>query len=138
MAEPISMTILIIDDDADLRVALGKLLIAKGYTVVEAANGERGVEVVASQAIDIVITDVNMPGMDGFEVLRRVRTIAPETEVIIITGFIEAEHASRASREGAIGFFNKPFNVENLNAAIQRTARYQMLKKKKNGGAGSD
>ncbi len=72
-----------------------------------------------------------MPGMDGLEVLRRVRSIAPETEVIVITGVKESENAFRALREGAFDFFNKPFKVEDLNAAIQRTVRYQVLRKEK-------
>ncbi len=131
MNEQVSMTVLVIDDDAHIRTAIGKFLIARGHTVIEAANGERGVEVVESQAVDIVITDVKMPKMDGFEVLRRVRSVAPETEVIVITGVKEAENAFRALREGAFDFFNKPFKVEELNAAIQRTVRYQMIRKEK-------
>ena len=131
MTEQVSMTILVIDDDAHIRSSIGKFLIARGHTVIEAANGERGVEVVASQAVDIVITDVKMPGMDGFEVLRRMRSLASEIEVIVITGVKESENAFRALREGAFDFFNKPFKVEDLNAAIQRTVRYQVLRKEK-------
>ena len=132
MTDQVSMTVLVIDDDAHIRSSIGKFLIARGHTVIEAANGEKGVEVVESQAVDIVITDVKMPGMDGFEVLRRVRSVAPETEVIVITGVKEAENAFRALREGAFDFFNKPFKVEDLNAAIQRTVRYQVLRKETN------
>ena len=132
MAEQVSMTVLVIDDDAHIRSSIGKFLIARGHTVIEAANGEKGVAVVESQAVDIVITDVKMPNMDGFEVLRRVRSVAPETEVIVITGVKEAENAFRALREGAFDFFNKPFKVEDLNAAIQRTVRYQVLRKETN------
>ena len=131
MEQQVSMTVLVIDDDAHIRTAIGKFLIARGHTVIEAANGERGVEVVESQAVDIVITDVKMPGMDGFEVLRRVRSVSPEAEVIVITGVKEAENAFRALREGAFDFFNKPFKVEELHAAIQRTVRYQALRKEK-------
>ena len=129
MTDQVSMTVLVIDDDAHIRSSIGKFLIARRHTVIEAANGEKGVEVVESQAVDIVITDVKMPGMDGFEVLRRVQSISPETEVIVITGVKEAENAFRALREGAFDFFNKPFKVEDLNAAIQRTVRYQVLRK---------
>ena len=129
MTDQVSMTVLVIDDDAHIRSSIGKFLIARGHTVIEAADGEKGVEVVESQAVDIVITDVKMPGMDGLEVLRRVQSISPETEVIVITGVKEAENAFRALREGAFDFFNKPFKVEDLNAAIQRTVRYQVLRK---------
>ncbi len=129
MNEQVSMTVLVVDDDAHIRSSIGKFLIARGHTVIEAADGEKGVEVVESQAVDIVIVDVKMPKMDGFEVLRRVRSVSPETEVIVITGVKEAENAFRALREGAFDFFNKPFKVEDLNAAIQRTMRYQVLRK---------
>ena len=129
MTDQVSMTVLVIDDDAHIRSSIGKFLIARGHTVIEAADGEKGVEVVESQAVDIVITDVKMPGMDGLEVVRQVQSISPETEVIVITGVKEAENAFRALREGAFDFFNKPFKVEDLNAAIQRTARYQVLRK---------
>ena len=129
MTDQVSMTILVIDDDAHIRSSIGKFLIARGHTVIEAADGEKGVEVVESQAVDIVITDVKMPGMDGFEVLWRVRSVAPEIEVIVITGVKESENAFRALRAGAFDFFSKPFKVEDLNAAIQRTVRYQVLRK---------
>ena len=131
MPEQVSMTVLVIDDDTHIRTAIGKFLIARGHTVIEAANGERGMEVVESQAVDIVITDVKMPGLDGFEVLRRMRSVAPEIEVIVITGVNESEHAFRALREGAFDFFTKPFKVEALQAAIRRTVRYQALRKEK-------
>jgi len=131
MNDQVSMTVLVIDDDAYIRSSIGRFLIARGHTVIEAADGEKGVEVVESQAVDIVITDVKMPGMDGFEVLRRVRYIASEIEVIVITGVKESENAFRALRAGAFDFFSKPFKVEDLNAAIQRTVRYQALRKEK-------
>ena len=131
MNEQVSMTVLVVDDDAHIRSSIGKFLIARGHTVIEAANGEKAVEVVKSQAVDIVITDVKMPGMDGFEVLRRVRSIAPEIEAIVITGVKESENAFRALREGAFDFFSKPFKVEDLNVAIQRTVRYQTLRREK-------
>ncbi len=131
MSEQVSMTVLVIDDDAYIRSSIGKCLIARGHTVIEAADGEKGVEVVESQAVDIVITDVKMPGMDGFEVFRQVQSVAPETEVIVITGVKESENAFRALREGAFDFFTKPFKVEELLAAIRRTVRYQALRKEK-------
>ena len=95
------MAVLVVDDDAHIRSSIGKFLIARGHTVIEAANGEKAVEVVESQDVDIVITDVKMPGMDGFEVLRWVRSIAPGIEAIVITGVKDSESAFRALREGS-------------------------------------
>jgi DNA-binding NtrC family response regulator len=132
MAGQVSMTVLVIDDDPQIRASVGKFLVARGHTVIEAASGEKGLEVIQKTPVDIVITDVRMPGIDGFEVLRQVKELSPETEVIVITAINESQNAFRAMHEGAFDFFNKPFKIENLNAAIQRTVRYQILQKDRN------
>ena len=126
------MSILVIDDDPEIRSSVGMFLQARGHMVYEAADGFVGVKVLRKEAVDIVITDVKMPGMDGFEVLREVKRLSPDTEVIVITAFSEVEHAFRAMRDGAFDFFTKPFKVEELNASLQRTMRYQALHREKN------
>ncbi len=126
------MSILVIDDDPEIRSSVGMFLQARGHMVYEAADGFVGMKVLRREAVDIVITDVKMPGMDGFEVLREVKRLSPDTEVIVITAFSEVEHAFRAMRDGAFDFFTKPFKVEELNASLQRTMRYQTLHREKN------
>ncbi len=126
------MSILVIDDDLEIRSSVGMFLQARGHMVYEAADGFVGVKVLRRETVDIVITDVKMPGMDGFEVLREVKRLSPDTEVIVITAFSEVEHAFRAMRDGAFDFFTKPFKVEELNASLQRTMRYQGLHREKN------
>ena len=126
------MSILVIDDDPEIRSSVGMFLQARGHMVYEAADGFVGVRVLRREAVDIVITDVKMPGMDGFEVLRKVKRLSPDTEVIVVTAFSEVEHAFRAMRDGAFDFFTKPFKVEELNASSQRTMRYQGLQREKN------
>ncbi len=126
------LSILVIDDDPEIRSSVGMFLQARGHMVYEAADGLVGVKVLRREAVDIVITDVKMPGMDGFEVLREVKRLSPDTEVIVITAFSEVEHAFRAMRDGAFDFFTKPFKVEELNASLQRTMRYQGLHREKN------
>ena len=128
----IPMSILVIDDDPEVRSSVGMFLQARGHMVYEASDGLVGVKVLRREAVDIVITDVKMPGMDGFEVLREVKRLSPDTEVIVITAFSEVEHAFRAMRDGAFDFFTKPFRVEELNASLQRTMRYQGLHREKN------
>ena len=126
------MSILVIDDDLEIRSSVGMFLQARGHMVYEAADGFVGVKVLRRETVDIVITDVKMPGMDGFEVLREVKRLSPDTEVIVITAFSEVEHAFRAMRDGAFDFFTKPFRVEELNASLQRTMCYQGLRREKN------
>jgi DNA-binding NtrC family response regulator len=105
----IEMEILVIDDDPNILESVGKFLRAQGHRVHLADRGEKGLEILKKNAIDITISDVHMPGMDGFEVLREARKVSPSTEVIMITAHRDLENAFRAMREGAFDFFTKPF-----------------------------
>jgi len=78
-------TILVIDDDRSLRIAITKILRKADYRVLAAANGEEGVERLANEPIDVVLTDLKMEGMDGLAVLRAVREAAPLAQVVLIT-----------------------------------------------------
>lgn len=125
------LSILVIDDDKDVRWSLNNYLMNRNHQVYLATSGVEGLEILRREKVDIVITDIMMPGMDGFEVLQKVRDIAPQTDVMVITGVNETEHAFRALREGAFDFFTKPLQVENLSASLQRTLRFQTLRKEK-------
>jgi len=128
----IEMEILVIDDDPNILESVGKFLRAQGHRVHLADRGEKGLEILKKNAIDITISDVHMPGMDGFEVLREARKVSPSTEVIMITAHRDLENAFRAMREGAFDFFTKPFKVQDINASLQRTVRFQKLHREKN------
>lgn len=91
------MSLLVIDDDSDVRRSIGNYLTARGHRVYLAAGGAEGLEVLRREVVDIVITDVKMPDMDGFEVLREARRISPGTEVIVITAYGDVESAVRAT-----------------------------------------
>jgi DNA-binding NtrC family response regulator len=99
--DAIQMSILVVDDDPKIRSSVAKFLKAQGHQVCEAGGGSEGLAALRAEPMDIVITDVRMPGMDGFEVLREVRRVSPGTEVIMITAFNDVENAFRAMREGA-------------------------------------
>ena len=134
MSEPeaqIELRILVIDDDPALLRSVGNYLKARGYRVYLAEGGTKGLDVLGREAVDIVITDIKMPDMDGFQVLREVRGRFPGIEVIMITAYGDIESAVRAMREGAFDFFSKPFKVEALNTALQRTVRFQTLRREK-------
>ena len=91
------MKILVIDDEASTRDLLKMSLESDGYTVFMAENGPKGLEIFARENPPVVLTDIKMPGMDGIEVLRRVKEKSPDTEVIVITGHGEMNLAVQAS-----------------------------------------
>ena len=126
------MHILLIDDDDDVRTSIGDYLDARGHHVVRAKDGARGVQILRDSPFDVVITDIKMPGLDGFEVLRNVRQQAPETEVIMMTGYGDIDAAVTAMREGAFDFFTKPVKMRDLRASLERTARFHALRQEKN------
>ena len=112
--------LLLIDDEPDILRVLSMSLKADGYAVVTAANGTEGVAVFEEEKPDIVITDIKMPGMDGIEVLKKVKERNPDAEVIIITGHGDIENAIEALKHGASDFINKPVRDEALAIALIR------------------
>ncbi|MDA0748823.1 MAG: sigma-54 dependent transcriptional regulator, partial [bacterium] len=102
-----------------------------GYVVDTAESGSAGIEALKQKPVDIVITDFRMPGMDGFEVLRQVKQISPDTEVILITAFGDIDGAVQVMREGAFDFFSKPVKLRELTASLRRTVRFQEVRKEK-------
>ncbi|OGG44704.1 MAG: hypothetical protein A3F84_28790 [Candidatus Handelsmanbacteria bacterium RIFCSPLOWO2_12_FULL_64_10] len=125
------MSILLIDDEPSILRSVGNYLRDRGHHLFVAERGEEGLEILRREAVDIVITDFRMPGMDGFEVLREARRISPGTEVIVITAYGDIESAVRAMREGAFDFFTKPFEMQALHAALRRTVRFHALRQEK-------
>ena len=91
------MHILLIDDDPDVLKAVGDFLSARGHRVFSAREGAEGLMILRREDIDIVITDVRMPGVDGFEVLRKVWNSSPVTEVIMVTGYGDIDMAVQST-----------------------------------------
>jgi nitrogen regulation protein NR(I) len=113
-------TILVIDDDDQLRVSFCKLLREENYSVLGAASGESGIEMVKQQPLDLVILDMRLPGMDGMETFKQVKKIDPKLPVIIVTAFGTTETAIEATKIGAYDYVLKPFEVpEILNLISQ-------------------
>ncbi len=112
--------LLLIDDEPDILRVLSMSLKADGYQVVSAPNGAEGIAIFEKEKPDIVITDIKMPGMDGIEVLKRVKALNADTEVIIITGHGDIENAIEALKHGASDFINKPVRDEALAIALGR------------------
>lgn len=120
--------ILIIDDEDALRKMLKIALIEKGYTVFEAANGVEGIEVFKNTSPGIVLTDVNMPEMNGIEMTRKIKEINEDADIIIMTGYGTEDLVIDAIRAGASNYIKKPLQFNELfsildSIAFKREAR---------------
>jgi DNA-binding response OmpR family regulator len=115
MAE-VKKKILLVDDERAILKILGIKLRVSGYDVLTALNGEEALELIGSAAPDLVLLDVIMPGIDGFEVLRRV----PVATLPVIVFSARAENSAEALKLGARSFISKPFNVDSLIREIQK------------------
>ena len=128
MADENLRRILLIDDEEGIRKVMAIDLEDAGYAVWTAASGEQGLETFIREQPALVLTDIKMPGMDGIEVLRRIKAINPEAEVIIITGHGEMEVAIRALQLEASDFITKPIHHEALNIALKRAEEKIVLR----------
>ena len=112
--------ILVIDDEKPTLMMFRLTLSAQGYDVFTAENGEEGLEAFARERPGIVLTDIKMPGMNGVEVLKRIKAIDPTTQVIVITGHGDMDLAIQALNLDAADFINKPVQRELLEQALAR------------------
>lgn len=115
-----SAHILVVDDEGPNRYSISKNLQRVGYTVTEAASGPEALEYLTANEFDVVLTDIKMPGMDGVELLRHIKTESPEAVVILMTGYASLPSAVEALRLGAHDYFIKPGSMNDLRAAIAR------------------
>jgi CheY-like chemotaxis protein len=112
--------VLVIDDEKATLTMFGLFLKAYGYTVLTAEDGEQGLALLKTESPPIVFTDLKMPGMDGFEVLRGIKSHRPATEVIVITGHGDMDLVIQALNLEATDFINKPVTRKALDAALKR------------------
>jgi DNA-binding response OmpR family regulator len=113
--------IAVVDDDPRLRQILQMFLTVQGYDVAIAEDGRRGLEMISNETPDLVILDVMMPGMDGIELCRRLRSI-PETKavpIVIYTALSDEDDVERARAAGANHMLTKPFNLEQFAGIIK-------------------
>jgi len=126
--------LLLIDDERPILEVLDIYLTSEGYEVITAENGKEGLEIFEKEGggINLVITDIKMPEIEGLEVLRRIKAIDKDTEVIVVTGHGDMDSAIESLKYGASDFINKPIRFEALILAIERAkqkiARSRQLK----------
>jgi two-component system response regulator HydG len=120
-------TILVVEDDDETRTAMVKVLEGAEYKVLETDNGQQALDLLEAENIDIIITDLRLPIMDGVEVLKRAKAIEQDVEVIMITGHGTVEIAVEAIKEGAYDFITKPVKKAQLLRAIEKASEKQYL-----------
>ncbi len=113
-------TILIVDDEAGPRESL-RMILKPIYNIFTAANGKEALEIIEKENIDLVTLDLNMPGLSGIEVLKEIKKIKSDVEVIIVTGYGTLKNAQEVIRYGAGDFISKPFNVADIVAIVSKS-----------------
>ncbi|HEU4391435.1 MAG TPA: response regulator [Blastocatellia bacterium] len=116
-------TILLVEDNALYRRLLRDALVADGFNLLEASDGENALEIVGNQPVDLLITDVVLPGMDGIELIDQARAIKPKLLAIVMTGHGASETVIAALRSKACDFLSKPFEIEDLKQAVHNAFR---------------
>jgi YesN/AraC family two-component response regulator len=112
-------TILIIDDEKPTLQMLSLFLEASGYSVLTAENEAQGLDIFERNRPEIVLTDIKMPGKDGLEVLRQIKSISKTTEVIVITGHGDQDLKEQAMALDASAYFSKPLDTDALDEALK-------------------
>ncbi len=122
--------LLVIDDEEGIRRMLTLSLSSDGYEVLAAPGGEEGIETFKGESPPIVLTDIKMPGIDGIEVLKRIKDLDPDAEVIMITGHGDMDLAIEALKLDASDFLNKPITDDALSVALKRAEQRIAIKNK--------
>jgi len=115
-----SPRILIVDDDAGQRSLLDSFLTRQGFETIPVSTGERALEVLRSQEVSMMISDVRMPGMSGLETLRRARKLHSHLPVLLVTAYADIRDAVGAMRDGALNYLAKPIDLDELLAAVRQ------------------
>jgi two-component system, NtrC family, response regulator HydG len=120
--------LLIVDDEVEHTTSLRRLFEREGYTVYTALGGDAALEIVRAQPIELLLTDLMMPGMSGTDLLRAARAVRPSIEVVVMTAYATIENAVEAMREGAYDFIQKPFKSALVLRVVERVLERQALR----------
>ncbi len=124
-------TILIAEDRKGMRDMVAKVLTDKGHHVIEAKDGRQALEILEKSSIDLVITDLRMPEIDGMELLKRAKEINPGASVIMVTAYGTIDIAVEAMKRGAVDFMAKPFPISEMEIKVEKALAQQKLAKEK-------
>ena len=115
-----SHKILIVDDQYGIRILLNEVFQKEGYETYQAANGVQALDIVQKYSPHLVLLDMKIPGMDGIEILKRIKAINPEIRVIIMTAYGELDMIQETKELGAIMHFAKPFDIDEIREAVKK------------------
>ncbi|MCM3722592.1 MULTISPECIES: response regulator [Solibacillus] len=119
--------ILIVDDQQGIRMLLNEVFKKEGFTTYLAANGFDAIKIAQENALDCVLLDMKIPGMDGLEILARLKEDHPELPVMMMTAYVEQHMMDRANELGVIKYFTKPFNIfevrDEVNKLVEKTEK---------------
>jgi len=121
--------ILIVDDELSMRQFLSILLDREGYSTDQADSAESALDIMEASPYDLVISDVNMPGLNGIDLLKMVKKISPETAVLLVTAFSTSEQAVEAMKLGAYDYIAKPFKVEEIKVLVRNALEKRDLER---------
>ncbi len=119
--------ILVVDDEVNLRRVLGAVLERAGYDVLVAGDGNEGLAVLANHHIDVVVTDLRMPGLDGMALLREAQRIDPDIPVILLTAYSTVDNAVEALKSGAFDYLTKPFEQSDVLSIVHKAVQTRRL-----------
>jgi two-component system, sensor histidine kinase and response regulator len=126
-------TVFVIDDDEIIRLSCERILQKSGYKVETFGDGSKGIERLKEERPQILVVDVKMPELDGFEVIKIVRRIDPDVVIVVITGYVTIETAVGAMESGAYDFLPKPFTPGELRMIVARAfGRWRLIKEARN------
>lgn len=111
--------VLMVDDEEQFRATTSRILSKRGYETTVAGSGEEAVEIMKTAHHDVVILDIKMPGMDGHEALSRIKSVHPDTQVIMLTGHGSMESARESLNQEAFDYLNKPCDIDLLDSRIR-------------------
>ena len=120
-------SVLIVDDEQDMREGLSDLLETRGYSVKLAENGRKALDIYKNQSVDCILTDIDMPEMNGMDLLKSVLKENPDEAVIIMTGYSSIQGAVEAIKLGAKDYFTKPFNINEIEKVIENVYNKKQL-----------
>jgi len=128
LSETTPTRILVAEDEANLRLVIQKELQRLGYRVQAAPDGEAALRLLEESNVDVLLCDINMPRMDGMELLRRVRERPNPPEAIMLTGHATVETAIEAMKLGAYDYLSKPYRITELDALVKQAADKRRLR----------
>ena len=126
MAHKIS--ILIVDDEDSVRDSLYNWFIEDGYRVECAEDARKALSLLESNEFDIILADIKMPGMDGLEMLKRIKSLHKDSVVIMMTAFATVDTAVQALKDGAFDYVTKPFDPDDLTHLIRNASRLSRVR----------